>query len=71
VSTPIGYCRTLGCIFEVAFDPGDDDWIAVQVYRDGNAIELGRFATEEEAEDFAAAERDRQLEENEQFGVGA
>jgi len=66
------YCKTLSCVFDAAFDPSDDTWSAIYVYRDGNVhtIDAG-FATEEEAEACALAERDRQLEDNDQFGVGA
>ncbi len=43
-------------MFDVCFDPGEDDlpYHAVKVYRDGNPIDLGRFASEEEADDFIA-----------------
>lgn len=65
------FCRTLSCFFGSAFDPGNDEWLAIKVYLDGNPIELARFPTEDEAEDFAMTERDRELEDNGQFGVGA
>ena len=75
-----GMCHTLDCFFGSQFDEGGDrykQWVAIQVYRDGNPIELGRFATEEDAEEFAGQERDRQilshsvLQDNGKFGVGA
>lgn len=69
-----GYSHTLGCYFGSCFDEGADSdqaWAAIQVYRDGNPIELARFATEDEAEDFAAAEMARQMQDHSQFGVGA
>lgn len=69
-----GFCRTLDCFFGPQFNESADsgsEWNAIQVYRDGNVIHLGTFATEEEAEDFAGAERERQLQDNGQFGVGA
>jgi hypothetical protein len=65
----IGLCRTLGRIFDVYFDLGDEDWVAFKVYRDGNMIVLGRFATEKEAEDFAAAEHQRQLADRGRVGA--
>ena len=67
-------CKTLDCVFDTCFDPGadaDQAWIAIQVYRDGNPIDLGRFATEYDALTFALAQRDEQLRDNGQFGVGA
>ncbi len=41
-------------IYDTMFDPGEDHepWTAIKVYRDGNPIELAKFATEEEADDF-------------------
>ena len=66
-----GYCHTLGCFFGAIFDPSEGDWVAVQVYRDGNPIELGRADDEEDAEDIAGAECERQLQDNGQFGMGA
>jgi hypothetical protein len=67
------YCRTLGCLFTAipASDCPADGYLAVQVDRAGNSTELGHFDTEEEAEACAAAERERLLEANSQFGVGA
>jgi hypothetical protein len=59
--TRLGLCRTLDCVFDVYFDLGDEDWVAFKVCRDGNMIVLGRFVSEKEAEDFAAAEHQRQL----------
>lgn len=67
-----GYCHTLGCFFGSQFSEGADsgsEWRAIQVYRDGNEIELGRFAKEEEAEEFTGAECERQLQRR--LGVGA
>lgn len=62
----------LGCTYDTQFDPSDDTWTAIKVYRDGNPIVLGGpFATEEEADAFACAERDADLQANSQFGVGA
>lgn len=67
-----GYCKTLSAFFGPQFDPSDDTWSAIKVYRDGNVHVLcGGFATEEEAEAFACAEHGRELEDNGQFGVGA
>lgn len=69
-----GYCRTLDCFFGAQFDPGadaDEAWLAVQVYRDGNPIVHGRFRTEGDAEACARDERDEQIRDNGQFGVGA
>lgn len=67
-----GYCHTLSAFYGSQFDPGDDTWHAIVVYRDGNVIQLGGpFATEDEAEDCAAAEHKRELQNNGQFGVGA
>jgi hypothetical protein len=67
-----GICKTLGCFFGPLLDPSDGTWSAIQVYRDGNQITLeSGFATEEEAEAFAGAERERLLQDNSQFGVGA
>lgn len=65
------YSRTLGCVFTTQFDPGNDEWLAIKVYHDGNPIELGRFATEDEAEAHAIAEYEGEMEDNSQFGVGA
>jgi hypothetical protein len=57
----IMFCPTLNCVFDTVFDLSNDEWIAVQVYRDGNEIDLGRFETENEAYDFAKAEMEIQL----------
>lgn len=65
-----GLCRTLDCFFG-AIRNGEDGYVAVQVYRDGNPIILGYAETEEEAEEIAGAEHERQLADNGQFGVGA
>lgn len=56
-----GMCKTLDCYFGAQFDPGNDEWVAIQVYRDGNPISLGRFPTEEEAEAHADDECRRQI----------
>jgi hypothetical protein len=63
-------CKTLDCFFGAIRD-GEDGYCAVQVYRDGNPIVLGHFDDQDEAEAFAMAERDRQLADHGQFGVGA
>lgn len=47
----------LSVIYDSILDPGTDEWIAVKVYRDGNPIELGRFATEQEADDCVTIAR--------------
>ena len=65
-----GMCPILDCFFG-AIPCGEDGFMAVQVYRDGNPIELGWASSEEEAEAIAAAEHERQLKDNSQFGVGA
>lgn len=66
-----GYCKTLGCFFGAILDPSEDEYVAVYVYRDGIAHEIGRAKTEEEAEAIAGAEHERQLQDNGQFGAGA
>ncbi len=68
-----GICKTLDCFFgaQPLTDCPADGYRAIQVYRDGNPIELGVFDTEAEAEQCAAAEREQQLRDNGQFGVGA
>lgn len=63
--------RVLDCVFASVFDPGHDEWIVVKTYRDGNPIEIARFPTEEQADDFAGSEHRRELVDNGQFGVGA
>ncbi len=66
-----GFCRTLSCFYGAQFDPSEGDWAAIKVYLDGNPIEIARgFATEEEAEQAASDERERDLSDNGQFGVG-
>lgn len=65
-----GMCQILDCFFGAIRD-GEDGWVAVQVYRDGNPIIIGHADTEEDAEAIAAAEHERQLADNGQFGVGA
>ena len=59
------------CIFTAIFDPGEDIWYTVKVYRDGNPIYLDSFATQDEAEDFADEMRKDYDAANGQFGVGA
>jgi hypothetical protein len=65
------YCRTLGCYFGAQFDPGNDEWRAIKVYRDGNEIEIARFGSEDEAELCALHEWQEEFDLNSQFGVGA
>lgn len=67
-----GYCKTLGCFFGAQFDPSDDTWSAIKVYRDGNVhvIESG-FPSEEWAEQAAGEAHEQELADNGQFGVGA
>ncbi|MDE2096832.1 MAG: hypothetical protein KGL39_06255 [Patescibacteria group bacterium] len=59
------------CVYYATFDPGTDEWVAIKVYRDGNPIEIARFATQELAEECAAIERQQDEQANGQFGVGA
>lgn len=69
-----GYCDILGCFIgtQRVSDCPSDGWNAIQVYRDGNVIELGGpFPTEEEAEECADRLWREQLGMNGQFGVGA
>lgn len=68
-----GYCHTLSCFFGAvqSTDCPSDGYDAVMVYRDGVPTILCHFDTEEEAEDCAAMEREKQLADNGQFGVGA
>jgi hypothetical protein len=54
-------------IVTAIFDPSNDEWVVVEVWRDGNPLELCRFKTEDEADDFAAGMQRHIL----QFGVGA
>lgn len=66
------YDRLLGAFFGAQFDPSDDTWSAIKVYRDGVPIILeAGFKTEDEAEAVASAERATEREANSQFGVGA
>lgn len=67
----LGLCRILDCIFDVQYDESNDEWVAIQVYRDGVPIHLDRFKTEDEAEACALLERDQQLQANGRLGVGA
>lgn len=64
-----GICPVLDCFFG-AIRSGEDGWIAVKVYRDGNPIDLGGglFDTEEEAEAFAANAHRQELDDNGQGG---
>lgn len=64
------FCKTLSRLFD-AIPDGDGGYVAVEVDLAGNQVNLGYFKTEEEAEEFALAERERQLADNDQFGVGA
>ena len=67
-----GFCKTLGCFFGPQFNPSDDTWAAIQVYRDGNVYVLcAGFETEEEAEAYAGECCAEQIIENSHFGVGA
>lgn len=69
-----GMCKILDCFFgpQQFTDCPSDGWRAIQVYRDGNEIELGGpFDTKEEAEVCAGIEREKMLADNGQFGVGA
>ena len=66
-----GMCKVLDCFYGAQFDPGNDEWVAIKVYRDGNPIELARFATEEEAEQHADQQCNEDLADHGQFGVGA
>jgi hypothetical protein len=50
----------MNCFYGAQFDPGNDEWVAIKVYRDGNPITLGRFKTEREAEDFAFEVQDNE-----------
>lgn len=57
------WCRELQCEYTAIFNPANDTWAAIKVYRDGNEHYLDRgFATEEEAEACARRhmERDKQ-----------
>jgi hypothetical protein len=67
----MGMSRIIDCFFGSQFDPGSDEWVAIQVYRDGNVIELARFPTEDEADECADNERKEQEAHHGQFGVGA
>lgn len=67
-----GICRILDCHYGAQFDPSDDTWSAIKVYRDGNPIILdGGFASEEEAEACADLEHESDLQANGRNGVGA
>lgn len=67
-----GYCRTLSCFYGAQFDPSDDTWSAIKVYRDGVPMILDAgLATEEEAEEIAGAEHQQDLQNNGRSGVGA
>jgi hypothetical protein len=68
-----GICKVLDCFYGAQFDPGNDEWIAIKVYRDGNTIEICRCATEEEAEKYAGEQHAEaeDLQANSQFGAGA
>lgn len=67
-----GNCRFLRAFYGAQFNPSDDTWAAIKVYRDGNPIILDHgFTTEEEAEDCAGLAHQADLAANGQFGVGA
>lgn len=67
-----GICRVLDCHYGTQFDPSDDTWAAIKVYRDGNPIIIcGGFATEDDAEDCANLEHREDLRANGRNGVGA
>lgn len=69
-----GMCRILDSFFgpQQLTDCPSDGWRAIQVYRDGNEIELGGpYDTEEEAEACALRECIEQRRAHSQFGVGA
>jgi len=67
-----GICKILDCHYGTQFNPSDDTWAAIKVYRDGNPIIIDDgFATEEEAEDCATLAHQSDLADNGQFGVGA
>lgn len=67
-----GICRVLDCHYGTQFDPSDDTWAAIKVYRDGNPIILDDgFAIEEEAEDCATLAHQSDLQDNDRNGVGA
>lgn len=56
------FCRELQCEYCTSFNPGDDTWAAIKVFRDGEARYLERgFPTEEEAEACALRHRDEDL----------
>lgn len=66
-----GMCKVLDCFYGVQWDEGNDEWVAIKVYRDGNPIEIARAATEEEAELYADEEHELDLQANGRNGVGA
>ena len=54
--------------------PADDcktEWVAVVVDLAGNQTEIGRYDTEEEADEAAESAAAHDLDDNGQFGVGA
>ena len=65
------YCHTLSCHYGAQFNPRDDTWAAIKVYRDGVPIVLASgLPTEEDAEQIADMEYESDLLANAQFGVG-
>lgn len=54
--------------------PSDDcntEWLAVSVDRAGNQTEIGRYNTEDEAEEAAGIAHKSDLADHGQFGMGA
>jgi hypothetical protein len=41
------------CIFTSIYDPGNEHWTAVKVYRDGNPLPLAHFDHKHDADDYA------------------
>lgn len=66
------FSQILGCVFDTEFNPSDNTWNAIKVYRDGNVIYIDRgFASEEEAEGVVQTAMAEELANNRRFGVGA
>lgn len=67
-----GFCSTLSAFYGAQFDPSDDTWSAIKVYRDGNPLIIDDgFATEDDAEQCATLEHECDLQANGRNGVGA